>query len=173
MTILADKEEIGSLGNTGMQSEVFCDIMEEIALNLGGNYRVVKANSKCLSADVNSAYDPNFAECFEKRNSSRVNHGVVMTKFTGARGKSGSSDASAEYVSFVRNLFDKENVIWQTGELGKVDQGGGGTVAAYVANKNIDTVDLGVAVLSMHAPYEVIGAGDLYMAHKAFSAFNK
>ena len=126
-----------------------------------------------MSADVNAAFDPNFSEVYEKKNSSHINHGVVMTKFTGARGKSGSSDASAEYVSFVRSVFDKHDVVWQTGELGKVDQGGGGTVAAYIANKNIDTIDLGVAVISMHAPYEVIAKADLYMAHKAFSAFNK
>ena len=173
MTILADKEEIGSEGNTGMKSQVFTDIMEEIAKALGGNYHIVKENSKCLSADVNAAFDPNFADVYEKKNSSYINHGIVMTKFTGARGKSGSSDASAEYVSFVRRIFDKHGVIWQTGELGKVDQGGGGTVAAYIAQKNIDTVDLGVAVISMHAPIEVISKADLYMAHKAFSAFNK
>lgn len=173
MVILADKEEIGSEGNTGMKCEVFTDIMQELARSLGANYHIVKENSKCLSADVNAAYDPNFAEVYEKKNSSYINHGVVMTKFTGARGKSGSSDASAEYVSFVRNIFDAHNVIWQTGELGKVDQGGGGTVAAYIAQKNIDTIDLGVAVISMHAPYEVIAKADLYMAHKAFSAFNK
>ena len=173
MTILADKEEIGSEGNTGMKCQVFTDIMEEISRAMGANYHVVKENSKCLSADVNAAFDPNFAEVYERKNSSYINHGIVMTKFTGARGKSGSSDASAEYVSFVRNIFDKHGVIWQTGELGKVDQGGGGTVAAYIAQKNIDTVDLGVAVISMHAPIEVISKADLYMAHKAFSAFNK
>ncbi len=173
MTILADKEEIGSEGNTGMKCQIFTDIMEEIAKATGANYHIVKENSKCLSADVNSAYDPNFAEVYEKKNSSHINHGVVMTKFTGARGKSGSSDASAEYVSFVRSIFDKYDVVWQTGELGKVDQGGGGTVAAYIAQKNIDTIDLGVAVISMHAPYEVIAKADLYMAHKAFSAFNR
>lgn len=173
MAILADKEEIGSEGNTGMKCEVFTDIMQEISASMGANYHIVKENSKCLSADVNAAFDPNFAEVYEKKNSSHINHGVVMTKFTGARGKSGSSDASAEYVSFVRSVFDKYDVVWQTGELGKVDQGGGGTVAAYIANKNIDTIDLGVAVISMHAPYEVISKADLYMAHKAFSAFNK
>ena len=173
MAILADKEEIGSEGNTGMKCEVFIDIMKELCMATGANYHVTKENSKCLSADVNAAYDPNFAEVFEKKNSSHINHGVVMTKFTGARGKSGSSDASAEFVSYVRNVFDKHNVVWQTGELGKVDQGGGGTVAAYIANRNIDTIDLGVAVISMHAPYEVIAKADLYMAHKAFSAFNK
>ncbi len=173
MAILADKEEIGSEGNTGMKCEVFTDIMQELAKSTGANYHIVKENSKCLSADVNAAFDPNFAECYEKKNSSHVNHGVVMTKFTGARGKSGSSDASAEYVSFVRSVFDKYDVVWQTGELGKVDQGGGGTVAAYIAQKNIDTIDLGVAVISMHAPYEVIAKADVYMAHKAFSAFNK
>ena len=173
MCILADKEETGSNGNTGMKSAIFMDIISEIASAFGANYNTVRNNSKCLSADVNAAFDPNYAEVFEKRNSSYINRGVVMTKYTGARGKSGTNDASAEYVAFVRNIFDENGVIWQAGELGKVDAGGGGTVAAYISEKNIDTVDLGVAVLSMHSPFEVISKADLYMTHKALSAVYK
>lgn len=173
MTILADKEEIGSNGNTGMECVIFVDIIAEIAQALGANERLVRRNSKCLSADVNAAFDPNFAEVYERNNSSFINRGVVLTKYTGARGKSGTSDASAEFVGFVRSIFDKEGVIWQAGELGKVDQGGGGTVAMYVAEKDIDVVDLGVPVISMHAPWEVIAKADLYMTYKAFSAFNR
>lgn len=173
MTILADKEETGSGGNTGMKSAIFTDLIAEIASALGGNERKVRANSKCLSADVNAIFDPNFADVYETRNSAFLNCGVVMSKYTGARGKSGTSDASAEMVAFVRDLFAKEGVIWQSAELGKVDQGGGGTVAVYIANHNIEVVDLGVGVISMHAPYEAIAKADLYMAYKAFLAFNK
>ena len=173
MCVLADKEEIGSEGVSGMQCDLIVDLIEELCKNLGGNFNVVKANSSCLSADVNAGYDPMYAEVFEKRNSSLMNCGVVMSKYTGARGKSSTSDASAEYVGKIRKIFDEAGVIWQTAELGKVDVGGGGTVAMYIANHNIDTVDLGVPVLSMHAPMEVIAKNDLYQAHKAFSAFCK
>ena len=173
MAILADKEEVGSGGNTGMQSGIFLDIMEEICKSLGANFNIVKNNSKCLSADVNAAYDPNFADVYEKRNACTVNGGVVLTKYTGSRGKAGTNDASAEFVGYVSSLFDKEQVLWQIGELGKVDQGGGGTVAIYISSKNIDVVDLGVPVLSMHAPYECISKADLYMTYKSFCAFNK
>lgn len=169
--ILADKEETGSDGVTGMQSEAFTDILEELCDNLGANYRVVKANSKCLSADVNAAFDPNFPEVLERKNASYVNCGVVLSKFTGSRGKSGTSDATSEFTAYVRNLFNEHGVAWQMAELGKVDQGGGGTVAKYIANRNIDTLDVGVAVISMHAPYEAISKLDLYMTYKAFSAF--
>lgn len=173
IAVLADKEEIGSCGVTGMQSEVFGDILQEICDAKGANYRIVKANSKCLSADVNAAFDPNFPEVLEKRNASYINCGVVLSKFTGARGKSGTSDASSEFTAYVRNLFNEEGVVWQMAELGKVDQGGGGTVAQFIANMNIDTIDVGVAVLSMHAPYEAISKLDLYMTYKAFCAFIK
>jgi aspartyl aminopeptidase len=173
MVVLADKEEVGSGGATGMQSAAFTEILEEIAKSQNANYHTVISNSKCLSADVNAAYDPNFSEVYEAKNSSFINEGVVMTKYTGARGKSGTSDASAEFVGFVRNIFDENNIIWQTGEIGKVDQGGGGTVAIYIANQNIDVVDLGVPVISMHSPYEVIAKADLYMTYNAFLAFNK
>ena len=173
VVILADKEEIGSEGVTGMRSDFLIDVITEISLALGKNPRTVKSHSKCLSADVAAAYDPNFAEVYEKRNSAMLSCGAAMCKYTGARGKSSTSDASAEFVSFVRGLFDKNGVIWQTAELGKVDAGGGGTVAMYIANHNIETVDIGVPVISMHAPYEVISKADLYSAYEAFCAFIK
>lgn len=173
MCVLADKEEIGSEGVTGMQCDLITDILEEISNAMGGNFRVVKANSVCLSADVSAGYDPLYADVFEKRNSALINCGVVMNKYTGARGKSSTNDASAEYVGYVRKIFDDAGVVWQTAELGKVDAGGGGTVAMYIANHNINTVDLGVPVLSMHAPLEVISKNDLYQTHKAILAFFK
>lgn len=171
IAVLADKEETGSDGATGMKSAAFFDLLDAIARSFGADPAAVRAASKCLSADVNAAYDPNFGEVYEKRNSSKINYGVVMTKFTGARGKSGTSDASAAYVGYVRSLFDRQQIVWQTGELGKVDEGGGGTVAMFLAEKNIDTVDLGVPVISMHAPYEVVAKADLYMTYRAISAF--
>lgn len=170
MTVLADKEETGSDGNTGMKSSCLRDLIDEIARTLGGSPALVRANSKCLSADVNVAFDPNFPEVFEKRNTAFLNHGVVISKYTGARGKSGTSDASAEFLGYIKSIFDKSGVVWQIAELGKVDQGGGGTVAAYIANLNIDVIDLGVPVLSMHAPNEIIAKTDVYMAHKAILA---
>lgn len=170
-TIFADKEEIGSEGNTGMQSFAFEGVLCDIAEGMNANVRKVFANSKCLSADVNACFDPNYAEVYESRNTAYINKGIVVTKFTGARGKSGTSDASAEYVAEIRKLFDEGEVLWQTGELGKVDQGGGGTVAMYIAKLNIDVIDVGVPVLSMHAPYEVISKADLYMAYKGFVTF--
>ncbi len=173
LTILADKEEIGSEGNTGMQCVIIDDILNEIAKSYGVNPAVVREHSMCISADVTAAFDPAFASAFEEMNVGLVNHGVTMNKFTGARGKSGSNDASAEFVGYLRGVFDKETVVWQTGELGRVDLGGGGTVAKYIAKNNIDTVDMGVPVLSMHAPYELISKADIYSAHKAFAAFIK
>ena len=173
LVILADKEEIGSEGNTGMQCRLLSDIIQEIATALGKNPVLVRSNSKCLSADVNAAYDPNYGEAYEKRNSAMLSCGATMSKYTGSRGKSGTSDASAEFVGYIRNLFDNAGVIWQTSELGKVDHGGGGTVAMYIANLNIDTVDIGVPVISMHAPYEVVSKADLYSTYKAFCAFCK
>ena len=173
MVVLADKEEIGSVGVTGMQSAFLVDLIDEIARNLGKNGIVVRSNSKCLSADVTACFDPNFADVYEKRNSAMISCGTTMSKYTGARGKSGTSDASAEFVGFVRKLFAENGVIWQTAELGKVDAGGGGTVAMYIANQNIETVDLGVPVISMHAPYEVVSKADVYSTHEAFCAFVK
>ncbi len=173
MVVLADKEEIGSVGQTGMQSDILVDIINEISSNLGKNSAVVRSKSKCLSADVTAAYDPNFADVYEKRNSAIISCGTTMSKYTGARGKSSTNDASAEYVGYIRKLFADNGVIWQTAELGKVDAGGGGTVAMYIANHNIETVDLGVPVLSMHAPYEVVSKADVYSTYEAFVAFIK
>ena len=173
MVVLADKEEIGSVGLTGMQSDVLVDIITLISASVGADPIVVRSNSKCLSADVNAAYDPNFSDVYEKRNSAMLSCGTCLSKYTGSRGKSGTSDASAEFVGFVRRLFAEHGVIWQTAELGKVDMGGGGTVAMYIANHNIQTVDLGVPVISMHAPYEVVSKADVYSTYKAFCAFVK
>ena len=173
VTIFADKEETGSDSNTGMQSFAFEDMLKEMCLCAGQNPRKMFANSKCLSADVNAAFDPNFAGVYETKNTAFVNKGVCVTKFTGGGGKSSTNDAHAEYVGYVRKLFDDNKVVWQTGELGKVDQGGGGTVAKYIAKLNVDTIDVGVAVLSMHAPFEVVAKTDVYSAHKAFLAFFK
>lgn len=173
MCVLADKEETGSEGASGMQCSIFPDLIDEIAKSLGGDPAVVRANSKCLSADVSAAYDPNFKDAFEKRNTPELSCGVVLIKYTGSRGKGGTNDASAEYIGWLRGIMEKDNVVWQTGELGKIDLGGGGTVAKFIANLNIDTVDLGVPVISMHAPYELISKVDLYETYKAFSAFCK
>ena len=173
MVVLADKEEIGSEGNTGMQCAIFTDLIDEIARSFGVSSAQVRANSKCLSADVNAGYDPNFRDVCEPLNSTYLSCGAGLTKFTGARGKGGSNDASAEFVGEIRKLFNDNGVIWQTGELGKVDQGGGGTVAKYIANMNIDTVDIGVPVISMHAPYEVVSKADVYECYLAFCAFIK
>ena len=173
MVVLADKEEIGSVGITGMQSAFLVDLISEISTSCGKNPIVVRGKSKCLSADVTACFDPNFAEVYEKRNSAMISCGTTMSKYTGSRGKSGTSDATAEFVGFVRKLFAENGVIWQTGELGRVDMGGGGTVAMYIANQNIETVDLGVPVISMHAPYEVVSKADVYSTYEAFCAFVK
>ena len=173
VTVLTDKEEIGSEGCTGLKSSYMKYFLYDLAESFGVNGRTLLSNSKCLSADVNAAFDPTFADPFEKLNASFAGRGVVVTKYTGSRGKSGTSDASAEFVSEVRRMLDKDGVIWQTGELGKVDFGGGGTVAMYVANLDIDTIDVGVPVLSMHAPFEVTAKNDIYMAYKAFRTFFK
>lgn len=173
LVILADKEEVGSDGITGMQSEFLVDIMDEISSNLGKNRIVVRSKSKCLSADVTAAYDPNFPDVYEKKNSAFISCGTAMCKFTGSRGKSGTNDASAEFVGYIRRLLNENSVIWQTCELGKVDVGGGGTVAKYIANHNIETVDIGVPVISMHAPYEVVSKADVYSTYEAFCAFIK
>jgi len=171
VTVLTDKEETGSDGNTGLCSSYLKYFIYDIAESLGSDGRTVLSASECLSADVNSAFDPSFPEVNEKNNCAYINKGVCITKYTGARGKSGTSDASAEFTGKIRRLMDKNNVIWQTGELGKVDAGGGGTVAAYIANLNVDTIDMGVPVLSMHAPFELVSKIDTYMAYKAFSVF--
>ena len=171
--ILTDKEEIGSMGNTGLQSAYFHDFMKDLSAAFGTQAHTVFAQSQCLSADVTAALDPTFSDVNDRRNSAFLNYGVCMMKYTGAGGKSGSSDASAEFIGKMRTLFDEAGVIWQTGELGKVDAGGGGTVAAYLADLNIDTVDVGVPVLSMHAPLEVVSKLDVYMTYQAVLAFNR
>ena len=169
--LLVDKEEIGSDGVTGMQSRAFDTFMADLCRAQDVLLDECFENSVCLSADVCNAFDPNYPEVSEKRNDARANCGFALVKYTGARGKSGTSDATAELMARIRCIFDKAGVIWQTGQLGKVDQGGGGTVAMYLANRNIDTVDAGVPVLSMHAPFECIAKLDLYMAYKGFGAF--
>lgn len=171
VAVLTDKEETGSDGNTGLCSAYLKYFIADLAACFGVRGRDVLSASKCLSADVNAAYDPTFPDVFEKNNACVLNGGVCVTKYTGSRGKSGTSDASAEFVGEVRALLDKNGVIWQTGELGKIDIGGGGTVAAYIANLDVDTVDVGVPVLSMHAPYEITAKTDVYAAYKAFVAF--
>ncbi len=171
VVILADKEETGSDGSTGMQSRLLSDIIDEISYAKGANPRAVRAKSFCISSDVNAAFDPNFPEVYEKANSAYINCGVALSKFTGSRGKSGTSDASAEIVGKVRRIFAENDVVWQSAELGKIDIGGGGTVAKYIANLNIDTIDIGVPVISMHAPCEIISKADLYSTHLAFKAF--
>ncbi|MDQ5984153.1 MAG: putative M18 family aminopeptidase 1 [Eubacteriales bacterium SKADARSKE-1] len=171
ISILTDKEEVGSDGNTGMHSSFFRFFLADLAQMDGMHYHHVLSKSKCLSADVNAAFDPTYASVYDPANSCYVNNGVVITKYTGSGGKAGTSDASAEFMAEVRSLLEKEKILWQTGELGKVDAGGGGTIAKFVANLNVDVVDLGVPVLSMHAPFEVISKIDLYMAYEAISAF--
>ena len=173
LAILTDKEEVGSDGNTGLNSDFLKHIVRDMALMQGGDVTVALRNSKCLSADVNAATDPTFQDVSERRNACFLNYGVCITKYTGARGKAGTSDASAEYVAQIRNMLDKANIIWQTGELGKVDAGGGGTVAMYVANLGVDVVDLGVPVLSMHAPFETTSKLDVYMCYKTMYEFMK
>ena len=173
--ILVDKEEIGSVGATGMQSHFFENSVAEV-LDAMGQYsdlRLRKAlkNSSMLSSDVSAGYDPAFAEAFEKKNSAYLGRGIVLNKFTGARGKSGSNDANAEYVARVRRIFDDHKVCFQTAELGKVDVGGGGTIAFIAALYGMEVIDSGVSVLSMHAPWEVTSKADVYEAKKAYKAF--
>ena len=171
--ILADKEETGSDGVTGMQSRAFETFMKDICSQQGVELRRCFENSFCLSADVTAAYDPIYPEAYEKSNDSKINYGMGICKFTGARGKSGTSDASAELVAYLRRVFDENKVIWQMSEMGKVDRGGGGTIAKYMANRNIDTIDAGVPVLSMHSPYEVVSKFDCYMTYKGVLSLYK
>ena len=168
--MLADKEETGSNGVTGMKSAHFDTFMEDLCEAQGVALRACFEKSFCLSADVTAAFDPNFPDVFEKRNSSFVNYGMGVCKYTGSRGKSGASDAAAELVGQVRRVLDGAGVVWQMAELGKVDAGGGGTVAAFMAERNIDTLDAGVPVLSMHAPFETVGKLDCYMTFKGMKA---
>ncbi len=176
VAFLADKEEIGSMGNTGSQSAFMSMTIAEMVEKMMGNCSVVKlnrtiTNTACMSSDVNAAVDPNYESVHEPMNATYAGYGVAITKYTGARGKYDSSDASAEFVYEMRRIMDDNSVIWQTGELGKIDQGGGGTIAQYVANLNMDVIDVGVPVLSMHAPFEVTAKSDVYMAYRAYVAF--
>ena len=175
--LLVDKEEIGSVGATGMQSHFFENTVAEI-INLTGNYsdlmlkRCLK-NSRMLSSDVNAGYDPLFADAFEKKNCSYCGRGVVFSKFTGSRGKSGSNDANAEYIAYLRKIMDENNVYYQMAELGKVDVGGGGTIAYILSLYGMEVIDCGVAVLNMHAPWEITSKADVYEAKKCYAAFLK
>ena len=171
MCILADKEETGSDGASGMQSDLMLDIMNEIASALGVNPALLRAKSKCLSADVCAGFDPTFPEVFEKMNSAIVGCGAVFTKYTGSGGKYDTNDANAEFVAWLRAAMESDNVVWQSAELGKVDAGGGGTVAKYISKHNIETIDLGVPLLAMHAPYELAAKADVYETHRAIKAF--
>lgn len=168
--ILADKEEIGSMGVTGMTSQNFENMMERLCKEEGVSIYQCFENSFCLSCDVTAALDPNYMEVFEERNSANINHGIALCKYTGSRGKGGASDASAETVGKIRTWFEEKNVLWQMAEMGKVDAGGGGTVALDLANRNIETIDAGVPVLSMHSPFEVVSKLDCYMTYKGCKA---
>ena len=169
--ILADKEEIGSEGTSGMRSRAFECFVEDLCAAEGVEVRRCYESSMCISADVCNAFDPCFPEVSEKRNNAKINYGVGICKFTGARGKSGCNDADAETVGKLRRIFADKHVVWQMAELGKVDQGGGGTVAVFMAQRNISTIDAGVPVLSMHAPFEVVSKFDCYMTYKGVKAF--
>ncbi len=168
--ILTDKEEIGSCGVSGAQSEAYDTFIADLCNQDGSSLRVCYENSFCLSCDVTNAHDPLYADVDEMQNATEINYGVGICKYTGARGKSGASDASAEVMGRLRAAFERDGVIWQSSDMGKVDKGGGGTVAVYFANRDIDTVDAGVPVLSMHAPYEVVSKLDTYMTFKAARA---
>ncbi len=170
IVFLIDKEEIGSEGNTSAQSILF----DEILLKFVNDYKeliTIYSKSSVLSGDVNAAFDPNYKEVFEPKNAAYINNGVVMTKFTGRGGKYESNDANAEYVGKIRKIFNENGVVWQTAELGKVDEGGGGTVALFFARKGMDVIDMGPAVLSMHAPFEIISKGDLFATYHSYKVF--
>ena len=178
VAILVDKEEIGSTGNTGAQSAFMMMAITELIEKINGSCSLTDLNktisaSACMSSDVSAAVDPNYLSVSEPNNASFAGYGVAIMKYTGARGKYDSSDANAEFVYEIGKLMDDNGVIWQTGELGKVDQGGGGTIAQYVANLNMNVIDCGVPVLSMHSPFEVVAKSDVYMAYRAYKAFYK
>ncbi len=171
LTVLADKEEVGSDGNTGLNSSFLRYFIADLARQEQLDGYDVLRKSKCLSADVTAAYDPTYASAYEPLNSCYLNNGVGVMKYTGSRGKAGTSDASAEFMAEIRNLFDSNDILWQTGELGKVDGGGGGTVAMYIANLDVDVIDVGVPVISMHSPFEVVSKLDVYMTYLGIEAF--
>jgi aspartyl aminopeptidase len=177
VALFVDKEEIGSVGATGMHSKFFENVVAEV-MELAGQYSSIKlrralANSKMLSSDVSAAYDPNFPSVMEKKNAAYFGKGIVFNKYTGARGKGGCNDANPEFIAELRAIMDKHGVIWQTAELGKVDQGGGGTIAYILAEYNMQVIDCGVALHNMHAPWEVASKADIYEAVKAYYAFRK
>ena len=169
--VLTDKEETGSDGVTGLNSMYTFHFLRQLCDCEGVDYVTAFQASKCLSADVTAAYDPSYSEAFEPDNGTYAGRGVAIYKYTGSRGKSSTNDASAELVSYLTRLMNKNNVVWQIGEMGRIDLGGGGTVAKYVANQDIDTIDIGVPVLSMHYPFEVVAKSDVYMAYRTFKAF--
>ena len=169
--ILTDKEEVGSDGVTGMNSMYAYHFLQQLCAATGVDSITAFQASKCLSADVTAAYDPSFAEAFEPDNGTYAGRGVAIYKYTGAGGKSSTSDANAELVSYLTRLMNKNGVVWQIGEMGRLDLGGGGTIAKYVANRDIDTIDIGVPVLAMHSPFEVVSKADVYMAYRTFQAF--
>ena len=171
VSVYADKEEVGSDGVTGLHSDFLEHFIMYISQMQGVNYLTTLRNSSCLSADVNAGVDPTFADVMDPRNSAYLNKGPVITKYTGSAGKGGTNDSSAEFVAEITNLFDEKGLFWQTGELGKVDQGGGGTVAKFISQKNVNTVDIGVPVLSMHSPFELVAKIDVYTTYLAFLAF--
>lgn len=174
--LLTDKEEVGSMGNTGAQSNLLQDFLANLIALTAGNYTDLKLRSclsktKMLSADVNAAVDPNYESVYEKKNATYLGRGIMLQKYTGSRGKYDASDANAEFTGEVRKLFNDNKIIWQTGELGKVDQGGGGTIAQYAANLGIDVIDCGLAVLSMHSPFEITSKMDIYTIFNAYKVF--
>ncbi|HHV57718.1 MAG TPA: aminopeptidase [Firmicutes bacterium] len=174
--LFTDKEEVGSMGNTGARSRFFENVLADLAHREGAEsvdlaVRQALARGEALSADVNAALDPSYQEVSDKRNSALLGYGINLSKYTGARGKSGSSEASAEFTAAVRDLLNRHNVAWQPGELGKVDEGGGGTIAQFLADLGMDVIDAGVAILSMHSPFEVASKVDVYMAYRAYKVF--
>ena len=171
ISVLTDREEIGSDGATGMKSTYMADFIADLAKADGMELRHVMAKTTCLSADVNAAFDPTYASAYEANNACFINNGAVITKYTGSGGKYSTSDATAEFVAKIRRILDDKKVLWQTGELGKVDGGGGGTIAKFVANLNADVVDLGVPVLCMHAPFEIVSKIDVYETYRALFEF--
>ena len=173
--ILVDKEEVGSQGATGMQSRFFenaiADIMDKMGIYSELGLRHLLSNSYMLSSDVSAAYDPNYPSVNEMKNTAFFGKGICFNKYTGSRGKSGSNDANAEFVAYVRNIMDENNVAYQTAELGRVDQGGGGTIAFIFANHNMDVIDAGVGVLNMHSPMEITSKADIYEGYLGYKAF--
>lgn len=168
--VFVDKEEIGKIGISSMRSRVFDFFLEDLCRQNACGMGECVRNSFCMSADVTAAYDLNFADSFELLSTARLNHGVAVCKYTGTKGKEAASDASAELMACLRKLFAEQNVVWQTGEMGRIDLGGGGTVALEMANRGIDTIDAGVPMLSMHAPFELVAKADCYMTYKAAKA---